>query len=406
MKRITLTSLSLIVGSLCLAARAQEEISEDRLPPVLRAADDRGNKDGKIQREELPDRLQRGFERFDLNGDDVITPQDAVDGKAKALAEQPKLEDVIGDLPPETLALVGGKLHDVGWSEGKLLDAARKREIGFLIRYPKAREGLTPVVLLSHGGFGNSFGQYGLRDLATSYARLGFLAVSIGHRPSANEIQHRYDRPLDVSFVIDALVRVHAASLRIPGGGGEDALPMPADFQGVPDVDHIGHIGHSFGAFTAHAVGGANWSPTMGIRNFRDPRVDAIVPISPQGLHRFGSFDEGPSDTSWSAIRIPVYLICGEQEGPEWRRQPFDRYPAVGDKFFTIGKGYGHNIINGNLAAQRLLALNTSLFFDTYLRNGRGRDKIGTLAWIEGWTLECKLDNSAMPIRKNNHPKP
>jgi len=133
----------------------------------------------------------------------------------------------------------------------------------------------------------------------------------------------------------------------------------------------------------------------MGIRNFRDPRVDAIVPISPQGSHRFGGYDEGPVNNSWSGIRIPVFLICGEREGPEWRRHPFDRYPAAGDKFFTVGRGYGHDIINGDAAARRLLALNTALFFHCYLRGGKGRDNIGTLAWIDGWTMERKLEDKA-----------
>jgi predicted dienelactone hydrolase len=335
--------------------------------------------------------LQRFFESMDRDGDGVITWQEVDEAKAARFAELPKLQDVIGELPPETLALFGGKQHEVGWAEAKLHDASRKRDIGWLIRFPKEREGLTPIVLLSHGGYGNSFGQYAYSDLATTYARLGFLAVNIGHRQSANEMQHRYDRPLDVSFVIDALVRTRAAELRIPGGGSEGSLPMPEEFQGIPDVDHIGHIGHSFGAFTAHAVGGANFSPTMGIRNFRDPRVDAIVPISPQGYHRFGSYDEGPENNSWSDIRIPVYLICGERESPEWRRQPFDRYPSTGDKFFTIGKGWGHNIVQGDDTTKRLLSLNTALFFHCYLRGGDGRDKIGTLAWIDGWTLEKKV---------------
>jgi hypothetical protein len=372
-----------------LSLRAQEE-EPGGLPPVLKALDQRGNRDGKVQREELPANLQRFFETTDLDGDGVLTWQEVDEAKAARAAELPKLQDVIGEVDPETLALVGGKLYEVGWAEGKLHDASRKRDIAWLIRYPKEREGLTPIVLLSHGGFGSSFGQYAFADLATTYARLGFLAVNIGHRQSANEMQHRYDRPLDVSFIIDALVRTRAATLRIPGGGGEESLPMPAEFRGIPDVDHIGHVGHSFGAFTAHAVGGANFSPTMGIRNFRDPRVDAIVPISPQGYHRFGGYDEGPDNNSWSDIRIPVYLICGEREAPEWRRQPFDRYPAIGDKFFTIGKGWGHNIVNGDGPTKRLLALNTALFFHCYLRGGDGRDKIGTLAWIEGWTLERK----------------
>lgn len=384
--------LSVFIPSFTEESRAQDE-EPGGLPPVLRAYDQEGNHDGKIQREELPDRLLRFFDSTDLDGDGVLTWQEVDEAKAKRFADLPKLEDVLGELAQETVDLLGGTFYEAGWSEGTLHDASRQRDIGFVLRYPKDREGLVPIVLLSHGGYGSSFGQYALRDLATAYARLGFLAVSIGHRQSANEIRHRYDRPLDVSFVIDALVRTRAASLRIPGGGGEGALPMPPDFAGTADVDHIGHIGHSFGAFTAHAVGGANWSPTMGIRNFRDPRVDAIVPISPQGYHRFGGYDEGPDKNSWSEIRIPVYLICGELEGPEWRRQPFDRYPAVGDKFFTVAKGWGHNIINGDAASKRVLALNTALFLHTYLRRGAGRDRIGTLAWIDGWTLERKLES-------------
>jgi hypothetical protein len=39
-----------------------------------------------------------------------------------------------------------------------------------------------------------------------------------------------------------------------------------------------------------------------------------------------------------------------------------------------------------------LVALNTALFFHTYLRGGDGIRSIGTLAWLDGWTLERKLD--------------
>lgn len=397
-------ALTLAVSVVAFTAQAgaqQEEIYG--LPPVLKALDEKGNGDGKIQREELSGRLLRFFASTDLDGDGVLTWQEVDTVKAARIAELPMLEDLIGELDEGTLQLLGGEIYEVGWAEGKLFDASRQREINWLIRYPKEQEGLAAIVLLSHGGYGNSFGQYAYREMATNYARLGFLAVSIGHRQSANEIQHRYDRPLDVSFVIDALVRTRAASLSIPGGGGEESLPMPEEFEGIPDVDHIGHIGHSFGAYTAHAVGGANFSPTMGIRNFRDPRVDAIVPISPQGFHRFGSYDEGPDNNSWSDVRIPVYLICGERESPEWRRQPFDRYPAVGDKYFTVGKGWGHNIVNGDGPTKRLLALNTALFFHVYLRGGTDRDRIGSLAWIEGWTLERKRNTGT---RQSKDAKP
>lgn len=205
---------------------------------------------------------------------------------------------------------------------------------------------------------------------------------------------HRYDRAVDVSFVIDALTAAFW-----PGGGPDISLDAPEEFGGTIDIHRIGHTGHSFGGFTAHAVGGADFAPTLGITNFGDRRVRAIVPISPQGTDRFGSYDYGPEDNSWSRITIPSYLLAGGDEGPDWRRQPFDRYPAVGDKFLTIGFEQDHGEM-GNAGAdpvRQLIAWNTALFFHTYLRaegaeQAAARCRIGTLAWLEGWTLERKLD--------------
>ncbi|MBI3972530.1 MAG: hypothetical protein HY332_14720 [Chloroflexi bacterium] len=183
---------------------------------------------------------------------------------------------------------------------------------------------------------------------------------------------------------------------------------MPADFTGEPDVDHIGEpdvdhigvLGHSYGAFTAHAVAGVELGPTMGIRTFCDPRVDAIVAIAPQGMDRHGCFDKGPDHNSWQDVTITSYVWLADQDLPEWRRRPFDRYPAAGDKFLTIGKDQNHASIAGwraPEAVRRLLDLNTALFFHTYLRGGGGRCQIGTPAWIDGWTLERKLDPRVGP---------
>lgn len=44
----------------------------------------------------------------------------------------------------------------------------------------------------------------------------------------------------------------------------------------------------------------------MGIRNFRDPRVDAIAAISPQGYHRFGGHDEVHTDFCYRSKRSPT----------------------------------------------------------------------------------------------------
>jgi hypothetical protein len=330
-------------------------------------------------------------------------------------ASEPAFDDVLGDLPPELLEQLGGRLYEVGFQDGVLADLSRNRRIRYRIRYPQGFTGPAAVVLLSHGGLGGERGHLAFPHFGTAFARLGFLAVNIGHLPSANEVLHRYDRPLDVSFIIDALVRVAAAARGRPYDA-EEALPLPADFTGVPepgwlgrhrqsvtppttgfvawlDADRIGVLGHSFGAFTAHAVGGVEHSPTLGIRDFRDPRVAAIVLIAPQGPDRYGCFDLGPENNSWRDVTIPSYCLLGEHDLPDWRRHPFDRYPAAGDKFLTIGKDQTHDSIAGwsaPVVVRCLLALNTALFFHTYLRGGTGRNAIGTLAWLDGWTLERK----------------
>ena len=334
--------------------------------------------------------------------------------------ENMAFNDALGHLPHDSLSLLGGSIYEVGYQDGVLADLARARQIWYRARYPKGFTGPAAIILISHGGIGSEVGHTLLGHLGTAYAGLGFLAINIGHMVSANEMQHRYDRPLDVSFMIDALARTAAAADGTPFDA-EEALPLPPDFTGVPeqdwlgqrirgqqmldspigfaafpDVNRIGVAGHSFGAFAAHAVAGAEHSPTMGIRSFRDPRVDAIVPIATPFNDRYGYFDKGPDNNSWKDIEIPSYVLLGDQDLPQ-RRRPFDCYRAVGDKFLSVGKDQGHNAIAGGSTAAEdaahFVALNTALFFHVYLRGGNGRDDIGALARLDGWTLERKLEN-------------
>ena len=109
--------LTVLIPSVSEKAVAQDaEIGG--LPPVLKAIDEQGNHDGKIQREELPERLRRQFDTTDLDGDGVLTWQEVDEAKARRFADLPKLEDVLGELPQETLDLLGGTLYEAGWSEG------------------------------------------------------------------------------------------------------------------------------------------------------------------------------------------------------------------------------------------------------------------------------------------------
>ncbi|MCH7978490.1 MAG: hypothetical protein IH935_05870 [Acidobacteria bacterium] len=91
--------------------------------------------------------------------------------------------------------------------------------------------------------------------------------------------------------------------------------PAPFGFTALPDINHIGVAGHSFGAFAAHAVGGAEHGLTMGIRNFRDPRVDAIVAVAPPFNDRYGYFDKGPNNNSWNDIASTFIEAVREPDG-------------------------------------------------------------------------------------------
>jgi dienelactone hydrolase len=306
----------------------------------------------------------------------------------EAEGRRPAIVDVTANIPEEIVKLLGGRAYEVGSEDGAVVDASRnKRKIAYRWRYPKGFSGPAPLIIVSHGGFGSEVGYTAYPHLASTYAKFGFITITINHLPSANEDQHRFDRPTDVTFVINSIVRGMWPNQRDP-----DVLAPPQGFGGKIDVQRIGLTGHSFGAYTSHLIGGAIVAPTLGASNFRDARVRAIAPISPQGSNRFGFWDDGAGSNSWSGITLPVYLLCGEKEGPEWRRQPFDRYPA-GDKYLTVGKGQTHAGMgnSGTEQVKRLIALNTALFFDTYLREGKNRCRIGTLAWIDGWTLERKL---------------
>ncbi|NWG46560.1 MAG: hypothetical protein HXY25_08435 [Alphaproteobacteria bacterium] len=327
-----------------------------------------------------------------LSAQETLTEAEAE--RQGALSTRDVIDDVLTGAPKAVIDALGGRLYEVGTETVMLTDASREREIVVLWRYPKNFSGKTPLVIISHGGYGSDRGYSAYPHLGTAYAQIGFVALNINHLPSANEDLHRFDRPTDVTFVINSLVRQ-----RWPNASGPDVLAPPAGFEGEIDLDRIGHTGHSFGAYTAHALGGAVLAPTMGVTTFRDPRIYAIVPISPQGGYRFGNYDNGPADNSWTAITIPSYLMAGELENPTWRREPFDRYPTRGDKFYTMGGGQNHGGMGGRGTdeVRRTLAANTALFFHVYLRDGEGRCEIGRLAPLPGWTIERRLDPSAGP---------
>jgi poly(3-hydroxybutyrate) depolymerase len=218
--------------------------------------------------------------------------------------------------------------------EGSARDPARNRIVRYVAFAPLDTPGATPVILVSHGGDGSARGHLTAPHLGSTLAAGGFLAIHVGHDVSTDGRRQLDDRPADITFVLDELAA--------------GRLALPAGFTGTPDLERVGHTGHSFGAYTSHAVAGATYD-----RTYRDERIDAIAPISPQGPDQFGAFVRAPGDTTWTTVTIPSFNLIGGDEidsnavdtiqRPGWRLAPFDNYPGTSDTFRTIIAGQGHS---------------------------------------------------------------
>jgi predicted dienelactone hydrolase len=120
------------------------------------------------------------------------------------------------------------------------------------------------------------------------------------------------DQPADVSFVIDELL----------ARGGKAGWPL----DGAIDPETIGMTGHSLGGLTTMLT-------AYGER--RDPRIDAILPISPVGCFLPEGFAGG--------VSLPVMVVGGSRElivPPPWIRQAYDI--ASPPKYFVSIIGADH----------------------------------------------------------------
>lgn len=242
-------------------------------------------------------------------------------------------------------------------TDGEVTDARRDRRIPYRIFSPASADGPLPVILVSHGGAGSDVGYLSGGFLGQTFASGGFVAVHIGHLGSAPGSRPIEDRPADVTFVLD---RLADGTIAAPGVEA--------------DLERVGIAGHSFGAYTAHAVGGATYGTT-----YTDERIDAIAPMSPQGPDQFGAFDRGPHDNTWATVTIPSYNVIGGDEidsnavdsivRPGWRLVPFERYPGTADTFQTVIVGQEHSDLwrTGSPEVQAFEATAILTFFQRYV---------------------------------------
>jgi predicted dienelactone hydrolase len=156
-----------------------------------------------------------------------------------------------------------------------------------------AADGPYPLILFAHGfsSFRRQSASY-MQHLASHgyvVAAMDFPGTNIvaGGGP---RLYHVLDQPADVSFVIDELQ-------------SRDAEP-DWTLAGLIDFDNIGLTGHSLGGLTVMLA-------AYGER--ADPRIDAIVPISPPACFL-------PDDLARNAS-LPAMIIGGSKElivSPSW----------------------------------------------------------------------------------------
>lgn len=202
------------------------------------------------------------------------------------------------------------------------------------------------------------------------------------------------NRPRDVSFVIDAVKK-------------DEKL------EAMTDLERIGVAGHSFGAYTSLAVAGMTVDLPEGPeggkgKSFREPRVKAVVAMSPQGEGAMGI-----TKGSWEKVAAPVLTLTGTKDygqgqmAAAWRRQPFDSIKGVPDYIVTI-RDASHMTFADNAGAKikgetpspdhakhlRYVKMATTAFFDAYVRGDQT-----ALKWIQGGELG-KFDEGACVVEK------
>lgn len=256
-----------------------------------------------------------------------------------------------------------------------LHDAQRNRDLTLNIEYPTRGAGPFPLIIFSHAYGGASSGYEGLAAYWTSY---GYIVARPSHADAgalrdvmrdrteqggvrrdrtANRQEQREehermasaaqsaeanwlnqgatqfrDRVRDVTLILDSLDQL------------ERSYP---ELQGKIDRAKIGVAGHSYGAFTALLAAGAKTPVDPSIGSL-DPRVRAVVAMSPQGLRGASGF----TAESWRGVNVPVMFMTGsrdlglEGQTPEWRRAAFENSPA-GDKYFVVINGARHMTFAG-----------------------------------------------------------
>jgi predicted dienelactone hydrolase len=273
-------------------------------------------------------------------------------------------------------------IRDEQWT-----DARRNRVVPVRIYFPTRADdqSLRPVIIMSHGWggsrtsyayFNQQLASWGYLVIAPTHA--GSDTASIALRPtvanttigpkretlmqSIQDPDNLQNRPEDISFVIDQLSQ-HANLARIA------------------DTKHIGVAGHSFGAYTAMAIGGMVVDlPGQKQHSMRDPRVGAVLAMSPEGSGLMGI-----SPNAWDHFAVPVLFLTGTRDygrgghPAAWRTEPFHAVRTMPAWLVTIIGGTHLTFVRPG-SEQPLIQSLSVAFFDAQLLH-----EPKAVAWMNGF---------------------
>ena len=282
----------------------------------------------------------------------------------------------------------------VGTARFDWQDASRSRAVPAKVYFPKDGPGPFPLVIFSHGLGGT---REGYEYVGRHWASHGYVSVHLQHLGSDDAVwrgqglnglkamsqaaadpANALNRPLDVRFAIDQMLRLNAE---------------PGEFNGKLDTNRIGMAGHSFGAYTTLAVAGEVFG--AGERSLGDPRVKAAIAMS-------SPVPRGDRDRALGQIKIPMLHLTGTADNspiggtkPEDRRVPFDKIHGA-DQFLVTFTGGDHMIFSGVNGLRRnhqkdalfhdLIRASTTAFWDAYLK-----DDAKAKAWLANGGFEKEL---------------
>jgi predicted dienelactone hydrolase len=258
---------------------------------------------------------------------------------------------------------------------GVLHDTQRNKDIPLVIEYPSAGQGPFPIVVFSHGYGASDAGYVGLTEY---WAGHGYVVIKPSHADAGamrELMRQRLRERREERAAGTGATTTTAAPPAERGNAIEEAMQSQTvadwrnrvrdvtyildnldqleqqypELKGKMDRNRIGVAGHSYGALVAMMLAGVVPVRDGAPLQLADPRVKAIIAMSPQGV----SISRGLSTESWRNVHIPVMYMTGSEdrgaapnEDAAWRKTAFESTPP-GDKYFVSIEGANHLSFTG-----------------------------------------------------------